>query len=229
MNGISQAEMERGIRITLMAVKTGADISQAAGSLAMLMEEVGGGEIDPLSLERLTELNNVALGLTPEESVEARSSAEEDIDEDTVLEDRSEILKALHADTFPQAVRIGIELGMILVPEEGPPPEMKPQMAEALLMIAEGKSPQRIQRDLEVHRNTVTNRLNTARDALEAKDLAHAVYKAYVTGLFKLTESQRDRSHLVYAGVGLILSAWGQTIPATVDDGRKTATVHPIR
>ncbi|HEX5796761.1 MAG TPA: helix-turn-helix transcriptional regulator [Candidatus Saccharimonadales bacterium] len=209
MGEIPQAEMKRAEHIANLAVQANTDVSQAIGSLSMLVEEVTGGEVDPLTIEELTELNNVSLGLTPQESMEVRSRAEAIIDEDTVRLDRHAIIDKLGVETMPQAVGKAIELGMIvIIPEQGPPPKIKPKAAEVFKLVADGKSFKEIQEELGIHRNTVTNRLNAVREALDARDLPHAIRRAYETGWFRRTREQLDRSHLMHIGVGLILSAW---------------------
>lgn len=191
-----------------LAEEVGADASKLQGSLALLMEAIRTGVENPMTIGQMSELDNLSNGLTAEESSLARSKKDQTVDVDEVLEDRHVIMEGFGAKTMPEAIVKAIEVGALIIKPkvEEEAPDLKPKHVEVLTLVARGYSPSGIAKELEIHRNTVTNRLNRARKLLGAKDLNHAMRRAYETGWFTPTDEQQERLYAIRIGAGLILS-----------------------
>lgn len=230
MNGLPESKIEEGEQVIALAGEVGADATRLMGSLALLMEALKTGEDSPLTIGQMHELENLSNGLTPEESSAERSDEEHTMSVDEALRDRHAIMDSFNAATMPQTVNKAIETGALAVEpgKEEPAAKVKPKTVQILEMVAKGYSPKLIQKELDVHRNTVTNRLNRAKELLGARDLNHAIRRAYETGVLARTEEQLENLFLIRVGAGLILNGIQKDIgkmaaysPRAQSDGEK--------
>ncbi|HET7673691.1 MAG TPA: LuxR C-terminal-related transcriptional regulator [Candidatus Saccharimonadales bacterium] len=235
MNDLSPAKIEEGERMIALAEEVGADATKLMGSLALLEEALRTGVEIPLSIEHMQELENTSLGMTPEESSSSRSKPPHEVDIDTVIEDRHAIQEAFNAKTMPETIVKAVEIGALIVnPDIGADkPEPKQKHLDVLVLIARGYGMSAIGDELGVHRNTVTNRLSRIMEILEAKDLNHAIRRAYETGWFKRTDEELEKLYMLRIGAGLIMSAGLEAslknMNPSEEDGTPSATIIPLR
>ncbi len=133
----------------------------------------------------------------------------------TVVRHRSDILDKLGAKSMSHAVNIVIVEGILpikLIGQEEPVPHIKPRTFKILSLIAQGITNQKISKRLKVHKNTVTNHVETAKDKLEANNRPHLVRRAYETRVFDFPDVRVKQARYLLARAGLMIEEAGELV-----------------
>lgn len=156
------------------------------------------------------ELSHVAKGCGIQESAEQQG-----ITKDGVKTRRREIKKALRVETLGQAVAYGIQLGYLHVNLESEPcPEKLSPMEEAILQLyARGYKRQDLVQRYRISDHTVSSHYEGIRQKLSARNMNHAVLRAFELGVFKIDEEIMDPDEQAnQANAGLQLAVGGMTL-----------------